>query len=83
MLKRWHTCDASRPPRLPQCWNGDTGTATVMLLGDTCTRGCRFCAVRMPSAQHTMPRLPAYVGARARPGDASPVALHVCCVVRW
>ena len=30
---------------MPQWWNGDTGTATVMLLGDTCTRGCRFCAV--------------------------------------
>ena len=36
----------TRPqPRAPQCWNGETGTATVMLLGDTCTRGCRFCAV--------------------------------------
>lgn len=37
-----------------QCWNGGggaggegdgIGTATIMLLGDTCTRGCRFCAV--------------------------------------
>ncbi|KAI4973492.1 hypothetical protein ZWY2020_041020 [Hordeum vulgare] len=36
-----------------QCWNGGGGadvegdgiaTATIMLLGDTCTRGCRFCA---------------------------------------
>ena len=45
------TSGADAPPcaLLPlsplQCWNGDTGTATVMLLGDTCTRGCRFCAV--------------------------------------
>uniref|UniRef100_A0A452ZIU8 Lipoyl synthase N-terminal domain-containing protein n=1 Tax=Aegilops tauschii subsp. strangulata TaxID=200361 RepID=A0A452ZIU8_AEGTS len=40
---------------LPQCWNGGGGaggegdgiaTATIMLLGDTCTRGCRFCAVK-------------------------------------
>ena len=30
---------------MTQCWNGDTGTATIMLLGDICTRGCRFCAV--------------------------------------
>jgi len=32
-----------------QCWNGgDDGiaTATIMVLGDTCTRGCRFCAVK-------------------------------------
>jgi len=38
---------------LAQCWNGSMGTATVMLLGDTCTRGCRFCAVntaRTPAA---------------------------------
>ena len=26
-----------------ECWGG--GTATIMILGDTCTRGCRFCAV--------------------------------------
>lgn len=32
-----------------QCWNGGgdgIATATIMLLGDTCTRGCRFCAVK-------------------------------------
>lgn len=32
-----------------QCWNGGgdgISTATIMLLGDTCTRGCRFCAVK-------------------------------------
>ena len=27
----------------------ETGTATIMLLGDTCTRGCRFCAVNTAS----------------------------------
>ena len=32
-------------PNLGECWNGDTGTATIMIMGDTCTRGCRFCAV--------------------------------------
>jgi lipoyl synthase len=40
---------------LLQCWNGGGGaggegdgiaTATIMVLGDTCTRGCRFCAVK-------------------------------------
>lgn len=32
-----------------QCWNGGgdgIATATIMVLGDTCTRGCRFCAVK-------------------------------------
>ena len=38
-------CEEAMCPNVGECWNGDTGTATVMLLGDTCTRGCRFCAV--------------------------------------
>ena len=39
-----HTvCEEARCPNLHECWGG--GTATLMLLGDTCTRACRFCAV--------------------------------------
>ncbi len=39
-----HTvCEEARCPNVGECWA--EGTATVMLLGDTCTRGCRFCAV--------------------------------------
>ena len=39
-----HTvCEEARCPNLHECWGG--GTATIMLLGDVCTRGCRFCAV--------------------------------------
>ena len=38
-------CEEAMCPNLGECWNGDTGTATIMILGDTCTRGCRFCAV--------------------------------------
>lgn len=36
-------CEEAHCPNVHECWGG--GTATVMLLGDTCTRGCRFCAV--------------------------------------
>lgn len=36
-------CEEARCPNVGECWRD--GTATVMLLGDTCTRGCRFCAV--------------------------------------
>ena len=40
-----HTvCEEARCPNVEECWSG--GTATLMLLGDTCTRGCRFCAVK-------------------------------------
>jgi len=36
-------CQEARCPNVGECWGA--GTATVMLLGDTCTRSCRFCAV--------------------------------------
>jgi lipoic acid synthetase len=40
-----HTvCEEAHCPNMGECWS--EGTATVMLLGDTCTRGCRFCAVK-------------------------------------
>jgi lipoic acid synthetase len=39
-----HTvCEEARCPNIGECWAG--GTATFMIMGDTCTRGCRFCAV--------------------------------------
>ncbi|MCS7109856.1 MAG: lipoyl synthase [Candidatus Caldarchaeum sp.] len=40
-----HTvCEEALCPNLGECWGG--GTATIMILGDICTRGCRFCAVK-------------------------------------
>lgn len=36
-------CEHARCPNVGECWG--CGTATVMLLGHVCTRGCRFCAV--------------------------------------
>lgn len=39
-----HTvCSEAHCPNASECWSG--GTATFMILGDLCTRGCRFCAV--------------------------------------
>ncbi len=37
-------CEESMCPNISECWSG--GTATFMVLGDTCTRGCRFCNVK-------------------------------------
>ena len=40
-----HTvCEEARCPNIFECWG--QGTATVMILGGTCTRGCRFCSVQ-------------------------------------
>lgn len=39
-----HTvCDEAKCPNKAECWG--CGTATFMVMGDICTRGCRFCAV--------------------------------------
>ena len=40
-------CEEARCPNIGECWGGGdeegTATATIMIMGDTCTRGCRFC----------------------------------------
>ncbi|BFZ56984.1 hypothetical protein PYCC9005_004034 [Savitreella phatthalungensis] len=45
-----HTvCEEARCPNIGTCWGGEDkakATATIMLMGDTCTRGCRFCSVK-------------------------------------
>lgn len=39
-----HTvCEEAKCPNISECWG--VGTATIMIMGDICTRGCRFCAV--------------------------------------
>ena len=40
-----HTiCTSGNCPNIDECWG--LGTATIMILGDICTRSCRFCAVK-------------------------------------
>ncbi len=43
-LQLYTVCEEARCPNRGECWS--EGTATVMILGGTCTRGCRFCAVK-------------------------------------
>ena len=52
-LKLATVCEEARCPNIGECWGGGDGhaaTATIMLMGDTCTRGCRFCAVKTSRA---------------------------------
>lgn len=37
-------CQEAKCPNIGQCWSGNT--ATFMVMGDTCTRGCKFCNVK-------------------------------------
>lgn len=47
-LKLATVCEEAKCPNIGECWGGkkSEATATIMLLGDTCTRGCRFCSVK-------------------------------------
>lgn len=45
-------CEEARCPNVAECWGG--GTATFMLLGDTCTRACRFCNVKTGNPRGTL-----------------------------
>jgi lipoic acid synthetase len=52
-LKLHTVCQEARCPNIGECWSGGAdhvSTATIMLLGDTCTRGCRFCSVKTSRA---------------------------------
>jgi len=42
--KLYTVCEEAKCPNIAQCWSRNT--ATFMVLGDTCTRGCRFCNVK-------------------------------------
>jgi len=38
-------CEESHCPNIPECWANE-GTATFMVMGDTCTRACKFCNIK-------------------------------------
>lgn len=47
-------CEEARCPNLAECWAA--GTATFMVLGDTCTRACRFCNVKTGNPRGALDR---------------------------
>lgn len=59
-LDLYTVCEEARCPNVGECWS--SGTATVMLLGHTCTRGCRFCSVTTGNPRGAVdPREPEHV----------------------
>jgi lipoic acid synthetase len=52
--KNLHTvCESARCPNLPECWSKKT--ATFMILGNTCTRSCGFCAINVGKGEELDP----------------------------
>jgi lipoic acid synthetase len=50
-------CQEAKCPNIGECWGGSSedgtggaATATIMIMGDTCTRGCSFCSVKTSRA---------------------------------
>ncbi|MCW5937289.1 MAG: lipoyl synthase [Fimbriimonadaceae bacterium] len=63
--KNLHTvCESARCPNLPECWSKKT--ATFMILGDTCTRSCGFCAIKVGRGLSVDPDEPKNVALTAR-----------------
>ncbi len=60
-LDLWTVCQEAQCPNIGECWSG--GTATIMLMGGTCTRGCRFCAVTTGKPAPLDPREPYHAAA--------------------
>jgi len=61
-----HTvCEEANCPNLGDCWSGrdGPGTATFMLMGDRCSRGCNFCDVETGGMEALDPEEPANVAA--------------------
>ncbi len=65
---RLHTvCEEARCPNVGECWKGARATMTIMVLGDECTRRCRFCAVKtVERAAPPDPDEPEHVGQAVR-----------------
>ena len=75
--KSLHTvCEEAHCPNMAECWGA--GTATFMILGDTCTRSCGFCAVKTGKPNELDRAEPARVGdAVARMGIKHAVVTSV------
>ena len=57
-------CEEARCPNIAECWGG--GTATVMLMGEVCTRACRFCHVKVGAPPPLDPEEPENLARAAR-----------------
>ena len=56
-------CAEAKCPNIGECWG--VGTATIMILGDTCTRACRFCNIKTGMPMPVDPLEPEHTAAAA------------------
>lgn len=67
-LKLSTVCEEAKCPNIGECWGGGeskTATATIMIMGDQCTRGCRFCSVKTNKSPPKLDPMEPYNTAKA------------------
>merc|ERR1712080_467549 len=82
-LKLATVCEEARCPNIGECWGGEKGTATatIMLMGDTCTRGCRFCSVKTSRAPPPLdPMEPQNTAEAVAEWGLGSHCCHSCCL---
>ena len=62
--KLYTVCESAHCPNMGKCWG--EGVATFMILGETCTRACRFCAVAAGKPMAVDPQEPQHVALSVR-----------------
>jgi lipoic acid synthetase len=73
-----HTvCEEARCPNISECWRGRT--ATIMVMGDICTRGCRFCSVASGRPLYLDPQEPERVALAIREWGLRYVVITSVC----
>ena len=73
-----HTvCEEARCPNMSECWA--MGTATIMVMGSICTRGCRFCSVTSGGPGLLDPKEPENVAAAIREWGLNYVVITSVC----
>jgi lipoic acid synthetase len=77
-LTNLHTvCEEANCPNIAECWG--TGTATIMIMGDTCTRGCRFCSVNSGKPMFLDPEEPRKVAKAVKEWGLRYVVITAVC----
>lgn len=72
-LRLTTVCEEAKCPNRHECWN--RGTATVMILGDTCTRNCGFCAIKAGRPEGLDTDEPRRVGMAAKSMDLKHIVI--------
>ena len=73
-----HTvCEEASCPNIAECW--EMGTATIMIMGDICTRGCRFCNVKSGKPRYLDPDEPQRVAKAIKKWNLRYVVITSVC----